>query len=62
MIASGDDWGLVNLYNLPCLKGAKPVSFRAHSSHVVRVMFDQSDQYLYSVGGYDKTLMMWKVE
>ena len=62
VIATGDDWGLVNLYRNPALKGARCVSFRAHSSHVVRVMFDQSDSHLYSVGGYDKTLMMWKYE
>jgi hypothetical protein len=61
IIATGDDWGLVNLFRNPCLKGAKLTSYRAHSSHVVRVMFDQKDEYLYSIGGYDKTLMMWKV-
>ena len=60
IIATGDDWGFVNLYRNPCLKGAKCRSFRAHSSHVVRVMFDAQDQYVYSTGGYDKTLMMWK--
>lgn len=62
VIATGDDWGLVNLYRNPALKSAKANSFRAHSSHVVRVMFDKSDEYLYSVGGHDKTLMMWKCE
>lgn len=43
IIATGDDWGLVNLYNNPALKGAKCVSYRAHSSHVVRVLFDAKD-------------------
>jgi len=62
VIATGDDWGLVNLYRNPALKGARQVAFRAHSSHVVRVMFDKNDQYLYSIGGYDKCLMQWKVE
>ena len=62
VFATGDDWGLVNLYRSPALKGAKPIAFRAHSSHVVRVMFDKNDEYLYSTGGYDKTMMMWKYE
>jgi hypothetical protein len=61
VFAVGDDWGLVNLYGNPNSKGAKANSFRAHSSHVVRVMFDERDEYLYSVGGYDRTLMKWKV-
>ena len=60
IVATGDDWGFVNLYRNPVLKGAKCGSYRAHSSHVVRVLFDSKDEYIYSVGGYDKTLMMWK--
>ena len=60
IIATGDDWGFVNLYRNPALKGVKCTSYRAHSSHVVRVMFDAKDEYLYSTGGYDKTMMMWK--
>ena len=40
IIISGDDWGFVNLYRNPALKGAKALSYRAHSSHVVRVLFD----------------------
>lgn len=60
VVATGDDWGFVNLYRNPALKGAKCTSYRAHSSHVVRVQFDSKDEYIYSVGGYDKTLMMWK--
>jgi hypothetical protein len=61
VIATGDDWGFVNLYGNPNSKGAKCKAYRGHSSHVVRVMFDQNDSYLYSIGGYDKTLMKWKV-
>lgn len=61
MIATGDDWGFVNLYGNPTTKGAKCKAYRAHASHVVRVMFDSKDSHLYSIGGYDKTLMKWKV-
>lgn len=62
IIATGDDWGFVNLYGNPNSKGSKCKSYRGHSSHVVRVQFDKSDSYIFSVGGYDKTLMMWKVQ
>ena len=61
LIVTGDDWGFINIYRAPCLKGAKPVSFRGHSSHIMGVQFDKDNKYLYSIGGYDKTLMVWKV-
>jgi WD40 repeat protein len=62
ILTTGDEWGFVNLYRNPAMVGGKCLSYRGHSSHVVRVVFDEKDQYIYSVGGYDKTLMMWKVE
>ena len=42
IIATGDDWGFVNLYRNPALKGAS-LDYRAHSSHVARVLFDAKD-------------------
>lgn len=61
IIATADDWGLVNIYRNPCLKGNKGKSYVGHSEHVVRAKFDEKDEYLYSVGGYDQTLIKWKV-
>jgi len=60
LIATGDDYGLVNLFRNPCRSGAKPVSLRGHSEHVVRVQFHANDKYIFSVGGYDQTLMQFK--
>lgn len=64
LIACGDDYGLVQLFRNPCRKGSKPRSFRAHSEHVVRVMFGRQNlrQWLFSVGGYDQTLMQWSLQ
>jgi len=61
-IICGDDWGLVNIYNNPAPKdsGAFCVSLRGHSEHVMRVIFNKDDSYIFSVGGYDHTLMQWK--
>ncbi len=59
LIATGDDFGLVNLYRNPCLNGHKGISLRGHSEHVVRVKFHDDDKYLFSVGGYDQTLIQW---
>jgi len=61
LVATGDDWRLVNLLRYPCLKGGKPNSFAGHSEHVVRVKFDAQDKYLFSIGGYDRTLIQWKL-
>lgn len=60
LIATGDDYGLVNIFRNPCRGGHKPISLRGHSEHVVRVSFAKNDTYLFSVGGYDQTLMQWK--
>lgn len=59
-LATGDDYGLVNLFRDPCRNGGIPRSYRGHSEHVVRVAFSSSGDYIYSVGGYDQTLMQWK--
>ena len=61
VFATADDWGLVNLYRNPNDEGSKCKSYKAHSSHVVRARFTPDDKYLYTVGGYDRTLMKWKV-
>ena len=62
MIACGDDFGLVQLFRNPCRVGHAPRSLRGHSEHVVRVKFgrDGLNEYLFSVGGYDQSLMQWK--
>lgn len=60
LLACGDDFGLVTLFRDPCRKGGKPRCFRGHSEHVVRTIFSEDDGYLFSIGGYDQTLMQWK--
>lgn len=60
LIASGDDWGLVNIYNNPCREGSQAKSFKGHSEHVVRVRFSADDKKIFSVGGQDKAIMQWR--
>jgi len=60
LLATGDDYGLVNLFRDPVRKGHVPRSYRGHSEHVVRVMFSSDDSKIWSVGGYDQTLMQWQ--
>jgi len=60
LVVTGDDWGLVSIYNYPCVDGCHSKSFKGHSEQVIRVKFGMNDNYIFSVGGYDKTLMQWK--
>jgi WD40 repeat protein len=60
LIASGNDSGAVSIFRNPCLIGSQSKKLQGHSEHVVRVKFGLNDQYLFSVGGQDKTLMQWK--
>jgi WD40 repeat protein len=62
LIATGDDYGLVNVYNDPCLEGHVGKSYRGHSEHVVRIKFAQDGKYMISAGGYDQTIIQWKRE
>lgn len=59
LLACGDDWGLITLFNNPTGKGSRPRSFRGHSEHVTNVMFSADDMRMWSAGGYDQTLMQW---
>ena len=63
LIATGDDYGLMNLYRDPCTEDFnKGRSYRGHSEHVVRVKFGNDGKYIVSVGGYDQTIIQWKRE
>ena len=62
LVASGDDFGKVNLYAYPC---CQPKSnghiYRGHSSHVTNVNFLHDDSRLLSTGGKDTAIMQWEV-
>lgn len=60
LIASGDDWGLVNVYYNPLLDKHKGNMYRGHSEHVTNVKFSQNGKYLFSAGGQDQTTICWK--
>ena len=61
LFASGDDWGLLCLHRNPIRHRKHHARcYRAHSEHVVRVVFSPDDQLILSAGGYDQTLMQWR--
>jgi WD40 repeat protein len=62
LIASGDDWGRVNLYRNPVGADNEKASFASgHSSFVQNVKFTKDGQHLLSAGGFDKCIMQWKI-
>jgi WD40 repeat protein len=62
LIASGDDWGRVNLYRNPVGTDNEAKHFdNGHSSFVCRVKFSRDGRYLLSAGGFDKTILQWRI-
>jgi WD40 repeat protein len=63
LIATADDFGLVNIYRNPCLNlKHKARSYAGHSEHVVRSVFTKDGKRLFTIGGYDKAVVQWKVK
>ncbi|KAK3093757.1 hypothetical protein FSP39_019782 [Pinctada imbricata] len=53
-LATGDDFGLVKLFEFPCQeKHAAFKEYFGHSAHVTNVRFTSDDRYLISTGGDD---------
>jgi echinoderm microtubule-associated protein-like 6 len=60
-LATGDDFGLVKLFQYPCIgKFSKFKKYNAHSSHVTRVRWSHDDSKLITIGGNDTSVMVWK--
>lgn len=58
LLATADDFGLVNIYRYPCVSlKHKARSYCGHSEHVVRSIFSQDGQKLFTIGGYDKAVI-----
>lgn len=54
LLASCDDFGLVNIYRFPVLNNDHQArSYAGHSEHVTRAAFSEDGTKLYSIGGRD---------
>lgn len=61
ILATGDDFGLVKLFNYPCNgKFSKFKRYTGHSSHITRVRWTNEDRNLISVGGNDMSIIIWE--
>jgi microtubule-associated protein-like 6 len=71
VVVSADDHGHVNMFNYPCItSGASANVGKGHSSHVMNVRFSHGkgakvkteNTNIFSVGGNDRALFMWKLK
>lgn len=60
LLASGDDFGLVKLFEYPVShRGARARQYGGHSSHVTNVRWTYDDRVLVSTGGLDTAILVW---
>lgn len=63
ILATGEDSSKVKLLKYPCYEEkAKFKEYFGHSSHLTEVKFSHKDDYLLTVGGNDKTVIIWKTD
>ena len=61
LVATADDFGLVNVYRYPvCNLKHQAKSYSGHSEHVVRALFTPDNSRMFTIGGYDKAVIQWK--
>lgn len=60
-IVTGDDFGLVKLFDFPCTeKFAKHKRYFGHSAHVTNIRFSHDDKFVVSTGGDDCSVFVWR--
>ena len=61
VLATGDDFGKVNLFKYPSVaEHSLNKQYAGHSSHVTKVKFSFDDCFLASTGGGDKAVIIWE--
>ena len=63
ILATGEDSSKVKLFKYPCyVEKAKFKEYFGHSSHLTEVKFTIGDNYLVTVAGNDKTVIVWSTD
>ncbi|EGR31702.1 hypothetical protein IMG5_103460 [Ichthyophthirius multifiliis] len=61
VLIAGDDFSNVKIFQYPCdFQYTSFIKYSGHSSHITKVRFAYEDQYVVSIGGFDKTIIQWK--
>ena len=60
VLATGDNYGRVRLFNYPATKpGAPDKCYRGHSKNIRNIDFSYNDAYCISTGGDDHSIFVW---
>lgn len=63
LVATGDDFGKLKIFNYPCVSKDAPFSEGSgHSSHVMNVRFVRGSRCITTAGGCDTTIFLWDVK
>lgn len=63
VIATGDDYSKVKLFKYPSVvRNAGFKEYKGHTGWVTKVQFLWDDRHLISIGGYDKTVIVWATD
>ena len=63
LLVTADDFGNLKLFNFPCVVEDAPYrGYGGHASHVMNAKFLGFDSLVATVGGADRSVLLWKVE
>lgn len=63
VLAIGDIFGRLRLFNYPCVSyGAPDKTYKAHSGKITNIEFSDDDVFLISTGGTDRCIMVWQTD
>ncbi|KRX05725.1 WD40-repeat-containing domain [Pseudocohnilembus persalinus] len=63
VLGTGDIYGRVNLYKYPAVQNKQVFkSYLGHSSPITKMRFSYDDKYLITIGGQDKSILIWETD
>jgi WD40 repeat protein/Ca2+-binding EF-hand superfamily protein len=63
VLAIADVYGRLRLFNYPCISyGSPDKCYKAHSGKITCIGFSADDNYLISLGGSDRSVIVWKTD
>ena len=61
ILAIGDEYGVIALYQLPYVPGSSLLMISGHSCKINLMMFTNDDEYLITYSEHDRTILKWKL-
>lgn len=56
-LATGDNFGLINMFRYPCRPGNKAKSYRVHGESIKQLIFGINGEYLYTISGFERIIV-----